>query len=94
MDGPSRRHPDKALALLLHAVAATRPVTVEATVACNVRLTRARDFVIHRPAQNVAAGGLSISEAEFEENRSPAMRALRAHCAACGLCGVFGLTPP
>lgn len=91
---PPKKRSEKALALLVHATAATRPQTAEATVACNIRLTNARDFVMHTQAHDIASGGIGISAAEFEANREAALAALRAQCGACGLCAVFGLIPP
>lgn len=91
---PPKKRSEKALALFVHATAATRPQTLEATVACNLRYTMARDFIVHRAAHDIAAGGIAISAEEFEANREAAMKALRAQCATCGLCVVFGLIPP
>jgi hypothetical protein len=84
----------RALYLLAHAWFASRPGTAVETVACNLQMTRTRDFLIHAPAADVVEAAVSITAAEFEAGRDDALIEMRNRCGACGLCARFGIKPP
>lgn len=80
------KRPAKGLALLSHAITAARPRTRAEALACNASLSRARDFLMHEPARDIATGGVAITAGEFEALRRPALAEMRARCHSCGLC--------
>lgn len=94
MGEPSQRRPAEALALLSYATAAVRPRTRTEALACNARLSRVRDFLMHEPARDIAFAGTTIKAAEFEALREPSLAEMRARCHACALCIVERIPLP
>lgn len=89
---PTRRR--AALTLMAHAVISTKDRTYEETAACNQRLTRARDWLLHSEATAVVRPGLVVSPAEMHEMREEALEEVRLICAGCGACRLFGIKLP
>lgn len=86
--------PQAPLALVVHAVLATRPRTAEEADACSVRFNRARDFLMHAAATAVLTTAGPLTAEEVDDLRPAALDEMRAVCGACGLCAQFGRKPP
>lgn len=79
---------------MTHAVVTTRRKTLHEAIDCNIRLSRARDFLAHSPPHEIVTPDLAVTAEEFDELREASLAALRALCATCGLCATFGLYAP
>lgn len=94
MPGKLPRPSRAALYVLAHAWVAVKPQTAEEAVACNMQLTRMRDFIIQQPATAIIEAGVVITAEEFSEERGNALVEMRSRCRSCGLCARFDLKPP
>jgi hypothetical protein len=82
------------MALMEHAIIATRPHTLAETQACNARFARARDFLLHSEPTTIMRRGLMLPPEEMAELRAEALKEMRSLCAACGLCARHKIKPP
>jgi hypothetical protein len=88
----SSRGGRQALALMVHAIVATKPRTEEEAEMCNARFARARDFLFHAEIPNMVT--LEGADEAGEAARAEAVKCLRAVCAVCGLCAALDKRPP